>query len=170
MTMNDWSEEERAYLESLPAVRRVRDGRIYYERRFRDACVKRYLAGESPVAMFREAGLSPVMIGYKRIERCFARWTEAAAKAAQTQVHSQIQNAGQCAAAIPDVTGESNADESDANIANVSHADDTLCPRTPALGDEKDQVIAHQAIQIARLEALVHQLRHQLDHQLAEPV
>ena len=34
----------------------------------------RYNAGESPAAIFREAGLDPKLIGYKRIERCIARW------------------------------------------------------------------------------------------------
>ena len=31
-------------------------------------------AGEKPTALFREAGLDPKLIGYKRIERAFARW------------------------------------------------------------------------------------------------
>lgn len=36
----------------------------------------RYNAGESPSAIFREAGLDPKLIGYKRVERCIARWKQ----------------------------------------------------------------------------------------------
>ncbi len=36
--------------------------------------MERYYAGESPAAIFREAGLDPSLIGYKRIERSIARW------------------------------------------------------------------------------------------------
>ena len=66
---------ERAYLQSLAAVDEV-DGRsrIHYADWFRDGCMRRYRAGERPVALFREAGLDPKLIGYKRIERAFARW------------------------------------------------------------------------------------------------
>lgn len=42
--------------------------------------------GGSPAAIFREAGLDPKIIGYKRVERCIARWkAENAEKAAQEQ-------------------------------------------------------------------------------------
>ncbi|WP_346680962.1 hypothetical protein [Enorma massiliensis] len=36
--------------------------------------MERYYAGESPAAIFRETGLDPSLIGYKRIERSIARW------------------------------------------------------------------------------------------------
>ena len=66
---------ERAYLSSLDAVESV-DGssRVHYADWFRDECMRRYRAGEKPTALFREAGLDPKLIGYKRIERAFARW------------------------------------------------------------------------------------------------
>ena len=69
---------ERAYLSSLAAVDEV-DGRsrIHYADWFRVGCMRRYRAGERPVALFREAGLDPKLIGYKRIERAFARWRHA---------------------------------------------------------------------------------------------
>ena len=66
--------KERAYLASLQAVKNVSATRIKYEEWFRAECMCRYDAGESPVAIFREAGLDPELIGYKRIERCIARW------------------------------------------------------------------------------------------------
>ncbi|RSX53482.1 hypothetical protein D2E25_0805 [Bifidobacterium goeldii] len=73
-----FTERQRAYLESLPAVQSVGAKRIRYTEAFRDECLKRYCEGESPAELFREAGLDPKMLGYKRIERAFARWRQAA--------------------------------------------------------------------------------------------
>ena len=57
-----------------------------YSKEFRDDCMRRYAEGGSPAAIFREAGLDPKIIGYKRVERCIARWkAENAEKAAQEQ-------------------------------------------------------------------------------------
>ena len=48
--------------------------------------MRRYAEGGSPAAIFREACLDPKIIGYKRVERCIARWkAENAEKAAQEQ-------------------------------------------------------------------------------------
>ena len=48
--------------------------------------IPRNAEGGSPAAIFREAGLDPKIIGYKRVERCIARWkAEDAEKAAQEQ-------------------------------------------------------------------------------------
>lgn len=74
MAHRDFTDEERAYLESLPAVAGVSGGMIRYTDEFRDSCMERYLSGASPVRIFREAGLDPELIGHKRIERCIARW------------------------------------------------------------------------------------------------
>ena len=64
---------------TLLGVRKVRitSKRITYTDDFKRYCVTRYNKGASPVRLFREAGLDPALIGYKRIERCFARWREA---------------------------------------------------------------------------------------------
>lgn len=69
-----FSPEEVAYLKTLPAVAEATSRRITYSEAFKQSCMRRYRAGESPVKLFREAGLDPALIGYKRIERCFARW------------------------------------------------------------------------------------------------
>lgn len=66
--------KERAYLASLPAVKSVSASHIRYADQFRVEVMCRYNAGESPTDIFREAGLDPKLIGYKRIERCIARW------------------------------------------------------------------------------------------------
>ena len=70
--------EEVAYLKELPAVAEVTPRRIIYAEDFKARCMQRYRNGESPVKLFREAGLDPALIGYKRIERCFSRWKSSA--------------------------------------------------------------------------------------------
>ena len=69
-----FSIREVEYLESLPAVDRVRSGRIVYNDAFKRDCIRRYRNGESPAEIFRSAGLDSALIGYKRIERSIARW------------------------------------------------------------------------------------------------
>lgn len=69
-----FSQEEVEYLRSLPAVAEATTRRITYTEAFKHNCVRRYRSGESPVEIFREAGLDPSLIGHKRIERCLARW------------------------------------------------------------------------------------------------
>ena len=65
---------------NLPAVANVTRSRITYAEAFRRSCLRRYINGESPVKLFREAGLDPSLVGYKRIARCFARWKAQAVK------------------------------------------------------------------------------------------
>ncbi|NMN00054.1 hypothetical protein G1C96_0631 [Bifidobacterium sp. DSM 109958] len=74
MTRRSFTETERAYLLSLPAVASVGESRITYADGFVRESLTRYLAGESPVGLFREAGLPPELVGHKRIDRAFARW------------------------------------------------------------------------------------------------
>lgn len=69
-----FSAREIRYLQSLPAVERVTGNRITYTDEFKRECVRRYNAGESPSQIFRRAGLDSSLVGYKRIERCVARW------------------------------------------------------------------------------------------------
>lgn len=77
MKRGKFNARERAYLQSLPAVESVTEtGRIFYSDEFRRECMRRYNMGESPVRIFNEAGLYSSLIGYKRIERCIARWRE----------------------------------------------------------------------------------------------
>ena len=65
------------YLRTLPEiVRRVQGGRIYYTNSFRTQATARYAMGDRPVDIFRDNGIGPEVIGYKRIERCIARWKE----------------------------------------------------------------------------------------------
>ena len=71
-----FSDEEIQLLRGLPAVANVTRNRITYSDAFKQVCTIRYLAGESPTKIFREAGLPPELVGYKRIERSVARWKE----------------------------------------------------------------------------------------------
>lgn len=105
-----FTQEQIAYLESLPAVEHASATRITYAEDFRRICLERYRHGASPTAMFREAGLDPKLVGYKRIERCFARWKLQADSAAggsagngSESVASQARPAGVDGAAGSDV-------------------------------------------------------------------
>lgn len=84
-----FSPEEIKYLKSLPAVAEVTEKRITYTDDFKRYCVSHYNEGASPVRMFREAGLDPALIGYKRIERCIARWREAENRASGVSVQRE---------------------------------------------------------------------------------
>ena len=75
-----FSSEEIQLLRGLPAVANVTQDRITYSDTFKQVCTIRYLAGESPTKIFREAGLPPDLVGYKRIEGSVARWKAAAIK------------------------------------------------------------------------------------------
>ena len=75
-----FSDEEIQLLRGLPAVANVTRNRITYADSFKQVCTIRYLTGESPTKIFREAGLPPELIGYKRIERSVARWKAAVLK------------------------------------------------------------------------------------------
>lgn len=73
MGMTGFSDAEMALLSGLDAVAWVTRTRITYTDSFKREAVTRYRRGESPVRIFREAGLDPRIIGNKRIERCIAR-------------------------------------------------------------------------------------------------
>ena len=75
------SEENIKRLRKLPAVKNVtKHGRIYYTQEFQKHFLEEHAKGAKPVNLFREAGLGPEIIGYKRIERATARWSEKAEK------------------------------------------------------------------------------------------
>ncbi|MBT1169581.1 transposase [Bifidobacterium sp. SO4] len=75
--MSDFTPEQIRYLESLPAVESATPTRVYYTNEFRADCLRQYALGRRPVSIFRDAGLDPRLVGYKRIERAFARWKQA---------------------------------------------------------------------------------------------
>ncbi|MBW3081565.1 hypothetical protein [Bifidobacterium saguinibicoloris] len=69
-----FSPEEVAYLNTLAAVHFADEERIRYTDEFKIESLRSYFNGESPVQIFRKAGLDSALIGNKRVERCFARW------------------------------------------------------------------------------------------------
>lgn len=97
-----FDDDQIEYLTGLSAVRSATTNRIEYSDEFQKDCMERYGRGESPVKIFREAGLGPEIIGYKRIERCIARWKAAAARAAAAASES----AGTESAAVSAVAAE----------------------------------------------------------------
>ena len=72
-----FSDEEIQLLRGLPAVANVTRNRITYSDAFKQVCTIRYLVGESPTKIFREAG----------IERSVARWKAAAIKSVSGNDH-----------------------------------------------------------------------------------
>lgn len=94
MGMTGFSDAEMALLSGLDAVAWVTRTRITYKDSFKRDAVTRYRRGESPVRIFREAGLDPRIIGNKRIERCIARWKREPPDAGTTRPHAPAADAG----------------------------------------------------------------------------
>ena len=122
--------EELQMLRDLPAVVNVSKDRITYSNAFKQVCVIRYLAGESPTKIFREAGLPPELIGYKRIERSVARWKAAVLKSVSgssnmsngeiiTELINLYVHAVTRKGKLDDIAGIVNPDK--ANIGNAPH-------------------------------------------------
>ncbi|MDB0582065.1 hypothetical protein PL888_02870 [Bifidobacterium adolescentis] len=125
-----FSMEELQMLRDLPAVANVSKDRITYSNAFKQVCVIRYLAGESPTKIFREAGLPPELIGYKRIERSVARWKAAVLKSVSgssnmsngeiiTELINLYVHAVTRKGKLDDIAGIVNPDK--ANIGNAPH-------------------------------------------------
>lgn len=125
-----FSMEELQMLRDLPAVANVSKDRITYSNAFKQVCVIRYLAGESPTKIFREAGLPPELIGYKRIERSVARWKAAVLKSVNgssnmsngeiiTELVNLYVHAVTRKEKLDDIAGIANPDK--ANIGNAPH-------------------------------------------------
>lgn len=122
--------DELQMLRDLPAVANVSKDRITYSNAFKQVCVIRYLAGESPTKIFREAGLPPELIGYKRIERSVARWKAAVLKSVSgssnmsngeiiTELVNLYVHAVTRKEKLDDIAGIVNPDK--ANIGNAPH-------------------------------------------------
>ena len=125
--------DELQMLRDLPAVANVSKDRITYSNAFKQVCVIRYLAGESPTKIFREAGLPPELIGYKRIERSVARWKAAVLKSVSgssnmsngeiiTELVNLYVHAVTRKEKLDDLAGIANPDK--ANIGNAPHPRD----------------------------------------------
>lgn len=122
--------DELQMLRDLPAVANVSKDRITYSNAFKQVCVIRYLAGESPTKIFREAGLPPELIGNKRIERSVARWKAAVLKSVSgssdmsngeiiTELVNLYVHAVTRKEKLDGIAGIANSDK--ANIGNAPH-------------------------------------------------
>lgn len=150
--------KERAYLASLPAVKSVSPSHIRYTDRFKVEVMCRYNAGESPSAIFREAGLDPKLIGYKRVERCIARWKQQErderrkGKGAMNHYLQDVEDdlsiaELQGAAHEEETDGLTSADESQDMAAKLAQAQLTI--------NKCDLLIAKQALRIDELERVL---------------
>ena len=146
-----FSPEEVEYLRSLPVVAEATSRRITYTESFKHNCMRRYHAGESPVELFREAGLDPSLIGYKRIERCFARWRKIACRMGTDRLVSVDGNGGVVPSASAGVVPSADSAERNAAEAPILSG-----------GDVRDLLIAQQVRRIDELEREVAALRAEL--------
>ena len=142
-----FSVEEVAYLKTLPAVADATRSRIIYTEEFKVDCVLRYAQGESPVQLFREAGLDPSLIGYKRIECAIARWRRQMNVAATTVKQPR----GKRGNAVM------------ADLRAPTHIDASFAPQAiGSRGDIRDVLIAQQVRRIDELERQVDELSREL--------
>lgn len=145
-----FSPEEIKYLKSLSAVAEATAKRITYTDDFKRYCVVHYNEGASPVRMFRETGLDPALIGYKRIERCLARWRES-----QDEIlNSGNAKAGVAESSLPAGTGS----ESDFHVSPERRAIIFPVSRKEQNNDLRDLLISQQVRRIDELERQVDML------------
>lgn len=158
-----FSPEEVAYLKTLPAVAEATARRIIYSEAFKQSCMRRYHAGESPVKLFREAGLDPALIGYKRIERCFARWRKSSSDAmAGPQYDDRLDAASaHVLASMQTVTSDRSPSQSQAPLRAITFP---AAPRDGSV-DVRDLMIYQQVRRIDELEREVGTLRMRLNLQ-----
>lgn len=149
MTVHRFTHAEMQYLSILSAVTHVTSVRITYSDQFREDATRRYLAGESPVKIFRDAGLDPKLVGYKRIERALARWKHDESYALK---HDQTDNCQR---------------DDAVKVADVTVADMAIAELDSFSADDlRDELIAKQVLRIAELEQQRDQLLKQLVEQL----
>ena len=156
-----FSAEEMRYLMNLPAVANVTRSRITYAEAFRRSCLRRYINGESPVKLFREAGLDPSLVGYKRIARCFARWKAQAVKNGELTEGGMTLRWDASGDEASCETTPSPCFPSDTSVALRCGANATVgggtCLPSADCDDVRDLIIAQQARRINKLE---HELAH----------
>ena len=166
--------DELQMLRDLPAVANVSKDRITYSNAFKQVCVIRYLAGESPTKIFREAGLPPELIGYKRIERSVARWKAAVLKSVSgssnmsngeiiTELVNLYVHAVTRKEKLDGIAGIANSDK--ANIGNAPHPLVPPAPLSASSGLDSETalvIIKQQARRIDELERENESLRGKL--------
>ena len=158
-----FSPEEVAYLKTLPAVAEATARRITYSEAFKQSCMRRYHAGESPVKLFREAGLDPALIGYKRIERCFARWRKSSSDAMAGSRYDDRLDAASAhvLASMQTVTSDRSPSQSQAPLRAITFP---AASRDGSV-DVRDLMIYQQVRRIDELEQEVGTLRMRLNLQ-----
>lgn len=155
-----FSPEEVEYLRSLPVVAEATVRRITYTESFKHHCMRRYRAGASPVELFREAGLDPALIGYKRIERCFARWRKIACRTPDDPVMPPDGEVRMPAdAAGPVGTARACAATTAKPSASPAGPPSPAGPSAQPETDLRDLIIAQQARRIDELERQMRALR-----------
>ena len=152
--------KERAYLASLSAVKSVSASHIRYTDQFRVECMCRYDAGESPAAIFREAGLDPKLIGYKRVERCIARWKRRQEREEKTGKRAKLRALGAEGLQVLEHKNLTHPEWPISNKSDVNAEDDAVSGLSQVAAArlsiiERDLLIARQALRIDELERVL---------------
>lgn len=169
--------KEIAYLRSLPAVESVGRDRIRYAQWFKNDCIVRYRGGDSPARIFRDAGLDSSMIGYKRIERCVARWRSEIPEGSQLSGHAlraESPESTDVAGLLQHFAAKWSEERSHGNGAElrahdghgtpVMHVAEQEAVRSAGI-DLRDELIAQQIHRIRELEHEIDMLLHrQAEH------
>ncbi|MBW3088553.1 hypothetical protein KIH77_07410 [Bifidobacterium sp. 82T24] len=171
-SMPELSDGKAVYLRSLRAVKKVSSNRIRYTEEFKNRCMERYFHGESPAVIFREAGLDSSIIGYKRIERCIARWKKEGYGLSPDDAEADDGDADGGGAGFAASTGHgtggaeagSRRSSGRARKAKSSHAEDIS---KPGVGDDADDTVRNEdafdaliARQVQRIDEIEQELRH----------
>ena len=151
--------EERSHLLSLDAVERVSATQIVYSKEFKKDCMERYHAGESPAAIFAEAGLPSSLIGYKRIERAICHWKEAEAKDALCLTDAPPVKRKRRIETLKQEKREAVARQRDIRERRIGQMEEKLAKQKARSEAELERVIAGQKAKIAALEAQVKVLK-----------
>lgn len=160
-----FSAREIRYLQSLPAVERVTQDRITYTEEFKRDCIRRYNAGESPAQIFRRAGLDSSLVGYKRIERCIARWRLTVKPAPDDEDGESFDvpdDKRWVEPVTPPVDATRRSDPAERDERLVSYDISELLKSHDADTDILELIISQQARRIDALEREVEQLRDDL--------
>ena len=170
MSESSFTDEEVRYLLSLSAVESVHRGRIRYSTLFKRECMRRYLAGDSPSAIFSEAGMPSSLIGYKRIERSIARWRQSLTSVETAAVRDGDGGGNGGVGAARRLSDDQMEElfENPSRIAGMfGHC---RKPRQREYDDVRDLLIAQQTRRIDELERRVRELEsQQQEPQQAEP-
>ena len=151
--------EEREYLISLDAVESVTARSIVYSKSFKQDCMQRYHQGQSPSAIFAQAGLPSSLIGHKRIERAIYHWKEAESKDALCLTDAPPIKRKRQIDTLKQEKRDAVVRQRNIRERRIEQMEEKLAKQKAHSEAELKKVIARQEAKIAALEAQVKALK-----------